>query len=157
MLRLLLRFSFLLVLLFLIRHDALRATLLPVPDDRAQLRQLKEYDWPEAYRQRDTLLLGRILANEFVVVDADGQSSTKADELQYLKTSDHVTYESFHYTIERLCIYGQTALVAGVGRSKGRTRRGTFHTVYHSTNLFVQREGRWQAVASHLSGIKELL
>jgi hypothetical protein len=28
--------------------------------------------------------------------------------------------------------------------------------MYHSTNFFVRREGRWQAVASHLSGVKPL-
>ncbi|MBD0256614.1 MAG: nuclear transport factor 2 family protein [Cytophagales bacterium] len=125
-------------------------------DDEAELRRLKGHDWPAAYRNRDTLLLGRILADEFVVVDADGQAATKRDELDYLKKSAHVTYESFDYTIERLRVYGQTALVAGTGRSRGRTEKGTFRTMYHSTNLFVRREGRWQAVASHLSGIKQL-
>ncbi len=129
---------------------------LPPADDEAALRRIKEHDWPEAYRNRDTLLLGRILADEFVVIDADGQASAKRDELDYLKRSGHVTYESFDYTIERLRVYGQTALVAGTGRSRGRTAKGTFHTAYHSTNLFVRREGRWQAVASHLSGIKQL-
>ena len=78
------------------------------------------------------------------------------EELDYLKTAGHVTYESFDYTIERLRVYGQTALVAGTGRSRGRTKKGTFGTTYHSTNVFVRREGRWQAVASHLSGIKPL-
>ncbi len=154
--RLLLPLFALLVLVVLPALDYPGEYPLHLADDEAELRRLKGHDWPEAYRNRDTLLLERILADEFVVVDADGQASTRRDELDYLKTSGHVTYESFDYTIERLRVYGQTALVAGTGRSRGRTANGAFHTMYHSTNFFVRREGRWQAVASHLSGIKQL-
>lgn len=153
--RLLLSLFSLPVLIALPAPDYPRKFPLPLANDEAELRRLKGHDWPEAYRNRDTVLLDRILADEFVVIDADGQASTKQDELAYLKQSSHVTYESFDYTIERLQVYGQMALVAGMGRSRGRTAQGAFHTTYQSTNVFVRREGRWQAVASHLSGIKQ--
>ena len=121
--RLLLPLFALLVLVVLPAMDYPGEYPLHPADDEVALRRLKGHDWPEAYRNRDTLLLGRILADKFVVIDADDQASTKRDELSYLKKLGHVTYESFDYTIERLRVYGQTALVAGTGRSRGRTAR----------------------------------
>jgi hypothetical protein len=38
-------------------------------------------EWPRAYREQDVALLDRILADEFQMIDADGNWSTKAEEI----------------------------------------------------------------------------
>jgi hypothetical protein len=49
--------------------------------DETKLRRLKEVLWPKAYAEQDQELLDEILADEFQMVDSEGNCSTKADEL----------------------------------------------------------------------------
>lgn len=123
--------------------------------DEAVLRDFKQRLWPQAYANRDAALLDTLLAEEFVAVDPEGQSSTKAEELEYLRTTT-VRYESSTYEILRLKVYGDTAVISGRGVTRGTGKNGPFASGYFSTNVFVRRDGRWQAVASHLSGVKPL-
>lgn len=119
-----------------------------------ELLQLK-LDWGKAYVQRDAVLLDRILADDFVVVDADGAAATKMQEMADFKSSS-VKYESSNYDDATVRVYGDTAIVSGRGTVKGRGKTQAFHMQYRSTNVFVKRNGRWQAVASHISGVKNL-
>ena len=61
-----------------------------VKNDEEQLRYLKEVEWPKAYYEQDTMLLDRILAEEFQMIDANGNSFTKQDELDYIKKNKHL-------------------------------------------------------------------
>ena len=40
--------------------------------DEAKLIHLKKVQWPEAYREQDTVLLNSLLAKEFQMIDAKG-------------------------------------------------------------------------------------
>ena len=53
--------------------------------DEAALREIKEVLWPKAYFEQDTELLGRLLAPEFQMVDGDGNWTTRADELDWVR------------------------------------------------------------------------
>ena len=55
-------------------------------DETEKLRHLKEVEQPQAYREQDTSLLDRILADEFQMIDADGNTYTKQDEIEFIKT-----------------------------------------------------------------------
>ncbi len=72
-----------------------------VADDERQLRYLKEVEWPKAYGEQDTLLLDRILRDEFQMIDAEGNVFTKADELDWI-TQNEWAVDSFRYEIKRL-------------------------------------------------------
>jgi hypothetical protein len=123
-------------------------------EDKAALRQIKEVDWPKAYREQDPELLDRILADEFQMIDADGVSSSKAEELEYVR-KHKPSYDSFRFEIKRLEVFeNDCAVVGGTGFiTVGRV--GEVVTEYQSTNVFIKRDGRWQAIASHISGVKE--
>ncbi|HYG61072.1 MAG TPA: nuclear transport factor 2 family protein [Thermoanaerobaculia bacterium] len=119
-------------------------------DDERALRRLKEVDWPKAYKEQDVALLGRILADEFQMVDADGNKSTKAQELDWVR-NNKPGYDSLTFEITRLDIFENgTAIVGGTGtiRDEGSV------TEYQSSNVLVKRDGTWRAVASHVSGVK---
>ncbi|MBK6830395.1 MAG: hypothetical protein IPG92_06430 [Flavobacteriales bacterium] len=51
-------------------------------EDHEALRYLKEVEWSTAYREQDTVLLDRILHGDFQMIDAEGNTFTKADELE---------------------------------------------------------------------------
>lgn len=133
------------------------AALQAAPQDRSAdekaLRQIKEVDWPKAYREQDTALLDRILADEFQSIDADGNWSTKAEELDYIR-KNKPSYESFRFEIRRLEIFENgTAVVAGTGHIQGRDEKGPYRVEYQSSNILIKRGGVWKAISSHVSGI----
>jgi ketosteroid isomerase-like protein len=122
--------------------------------DETVLRKLKEQDWPAAYREQDTVLLDRILADEFQLISSDGTVSTKREEIEYIKTHKP-SYLSFKFEIERLEIFeNNTAVVAGTGTILGKDKKGEYTFTYKSTNILIKRKGEWKAISSHTSGDK---
>ena len=122
--------------------------------DESALREIKEVLWPRAYTQQDVALLDSLLADEFQMVDADGNWSTKAEELEWI-SSNPPSYDSLVFEIIRLDIFENgSAIVAGKGIVSGTDEQGPYNLEYQSTNVLIKREGAWKAVASHVSGIK---
>lgn len=114
------------------------------------LRRIKCEDWPRAYREQDLVLLDRLLASEFESIDEHGAVADKADELAWLRRNA-LSLDAFVYTIHRLDVFDNgTAIVSGEGDILDDGSR----TRYRSTNVFLHRDGRWQAIASHVSGVR---
>ena len=124
--------------------------------DEAVLREIKEVLWPRAYAQQDVALLDSLLAHEFQMVDADGNWSTKAEELDWIR-SNPPSYDSLVFEIIRLDIFeNDTAIVAGKGVVSGTDEQGPYTLEYQSTNVLIKRDDAWKAVASHVSGVKRI-
>lgn len=122
-------------------------------DDEAELRELKEVTWPQAYREKDVALLDRILDPEFVLVSADGGWSTKSDELASLPASTW-PHDSFQFEIKRLDVYNDnTAIISGEGRATGIDTGQPYCLRYQSSNVLIRRDTGWRAVLSHVSGV----
>lgn len=122
--------------------------------DQDTLRHLKEVLWPKAYAEQDGKLLDAILADEFQMVDADGNWSSKREELDYI-SKNKPSHDSFVFTIKRLEVFENgTAIVAGEGTIKGKDKDGPYVMTYQSSNVLIKRGGQWKAIASHVSGIK---
>jgi hypothetical protein len=122
--------------------------------DEAALRELKEVLWPKAYFEQDTELLDRILADDFQMIDGEGNWSTKAEEIKWVATNKPA-YDSLVFEIKRLDIFDNgSAIVAGIGTIRGRDDEGAYVAEYQSTNVLIKRNGLWQAVASHVSGYR---
>ena len=125
-----------------------------VEKDKEVLRHLKTVLWPKAYREQDQKLLDRILADEFQMIDAGGNWSTKKEEMDYI-SKNKPTYDSFVFHIKRLDVFENgTAVVCGTGIIKGKDQGKSYVTEYSSSNILIKRKGVWKAVASHVSGIK---
>jgi hypothetical protein len=122
--------------------------------DEQSLRYLKEVTWPRAYREQDTELLDRILADEFQMIDGLGNWSSKADELQWV-ANNKPAYDSFRFEIRRLEIFENgTAIIAGTGTIRGSDEKGPYVAEYQSSNVLIKRGAIWKAVASHVSGYR---
>ncbi len=120
--------------------------------DQEILKHLKEVDWPKAYREQDTVLLHAILGDDFQMIDASGNWTTKRDELDWIKTNT-TQQDSFFYEIKRLDILPNgTALLCGTGH----IFNDSLETTYQSSNVLIKREGTWKAVSSHVSGLKKV-
>ena len=116
-------------------------------DDEQTLRHFKTVLWQQAYRTQDVALLGELLHPSFQMIDGEGGRSTRQEELDWVAGNawDPGTFE---YRIERLDIYGgHTAIVDGTGVAAKYS--------YRSSNVLIKEDGRWRAVASHVSGYRE--
>lgn len=121
-------------------------------ESEQRLRFLKEFQWPKSYREQDTSLLNLILADEFVMISDDGSRTDKEFELNWIKKNT-MSYDSFWYEIKRLEIFENgSAIVDGTGHILNEE----LNTTYESSNFFIWRDGNWQALGSHVSGIKSV-
>lgn len=126
--------------------------VISIEDEKEKLRFLKEVEWPKAYREQDTILLDRILGDDFQMVTNDGEWSNKAKQLERIKETA-MNHDSFKYEIKRLEILeNNTAIIAGTGRIINDDKE----SIYQSSNVLIKRNGIWKAVLSHVSGYKEL-
>jgi hypothetical protein len=117
-------------------------------DDYDTLRHFKTVLWPTAYRTQDTELLDRLLHDTFEMIDGDGNRSTKAKELEFIANNKWDPGE-FEYRIERLQIYqGRFAVIDGTGVAERYT--------YKSSNFLIKEDGEWRAIASHVSGRRDI-
>lgn len=115
-------------------------------DDVATLKHLKTVLWRAAYGTQDIELLDRILHGSFEAITANGDTSSKADELRNLEANPWNPGE-FRYRIERLDIDDDVAVISGTGIATGYTCK--------SSNALILEAGEWRAIASHVSGYKE--
>jgi hypothetical protein len=121
-------------------------------EDHAKLTYLKEVEWPKAYREQDTILLDRILGEDFQMIDNSGKWYTKKDELEWIK-ENATRHDSFRYEIMRLDVLPNgTALICGTGHIVNDKTR----SIYQSSNILIKRNGVWKAVSSHVSGFRKL-
>ena len=128
------------------------STSIITASDHGILKNLKEIQWPKAYREQDTVLLDKILGDDFQMIDAGGTWSDKAGELEWIK--EHaMEHDSFRYEIKRLDVLDNgTALICGTGH----IINDSIETIYQSSNILIKRNGMWKAVASHVSGVKQV-
>jgi len=118
----------------------------PVQSDQQILIQL-ERDWDAAFHRKDVPFIANILADEFVVTYADGSRADKAKELalaaEFNQQIDSSTLDEF--TVK---VYGDTAVVWFTQHLVGPSQGRRLELVFRYVDVFVLRDGRWQAVAS---------
>ena len=125
--------------------------------DEKALRHIKEVLWPQAYREQDVQLLDELLADEFQMIDGEGNWFSKKDELEYV-SKNKPSYDAFRFVIKRLEVFENgTAVVAGKGIINGKNEEGIAYIYeYQSSNILIKRGGKWKAISSHVSGGKEI-
>ena len=137
-----------LCLCFLLLTALLSISVFADSSDENTLSRFKTVLWPQAYRTQDVELLGTLLHDSFQMIDDRGNRSTKEKELAWVAENEW-NPGTFEYRIERLDIYdGRWAIIDGTGISEKYS--------YKSSNVLIKQDGRWQAVASHVSGYEEL-
>ena len=113
--------------------------------DEQQVRQL-EPQWIEAFLRGDTETLDRILADDFIFTDPEGKLLTKVEWIADM-TSGELTFESIHIDDLQVRMYGDAAVANGRVTVKARSKEGGFNGQYCYTDMYVKRNGQWQAVA----------
>ena len=119
--------------------------------DEDAVRQM-EWEWGEAFEQKDLATLDRLMADEYILTDPLGHVRSKAESLAALQTNE-VNFESTQSDDVEVRINGDTALVTGRSKFRGRYKGWSMSGQYQYTDVLVKRNGCWKAVASHITAL----
>lgn len=112
-----------------------------------------ELQWNEAFKNRDRDALDRILDDQFIFTDDDGQVSNKTQYVDSVMRA--IKVESYKLDDVTVRVYGDTGVVAGRWTGKftvdGKDASGEFRY----TDTFVRRLGGWRVVASQDTRISQ--
>ena len=114
-----------------------------------------ERDACKAFLDADPAALERVLTADFTLTLSNGEISTRADEINELR-SGKVDYDIFENYDMKARLYGDnTAVVLGKTRVKGTSEGKQFDRVVQFTDTLIKREGRWQVAAGHVSRLEK--
>jgi ketosteroid isomerase-like protein len=99
---------------------------------------------PEEIRQ--------FVSDDWIIINADGGIIDRQRFLEVIK-SGTLTHEMMESGDIRVRVYGDSAVVSAVTRSKGKFMGQEFTTRERSTDVFVRRDGRWRCVLTQLTGL----
>ncbi|MFZ0917167.1 MAG: nuclear transport factor 2 family protein [Candidatus Udaeobacter sp.] len=114
-----------------------------------------ERDACKAFLDADPAALQRVLTDDFTLTLSNGNVSTRADEIEELR-SGKVRYDVFENYDMIARLYGDSAaVVLGKTRVKGTSDGKPFDRVVQFTDTLIKRDGRWQVAAGHVSRLEK--
>jgi ketosteroid isomerase-like protein len=117
------------------------ATASPVDDQKAVAALDTEYQ--EAVKKNDAATMGRILADDFILVTASGKSYSKADLLKEARAGSTI-YEHQEDTAQTVRVWRDTAVLTAKLWEKGTEDGKPFdHTLWFS-DTYVRTTTGWR-------------
>lgn len=118
-----------------------------------ELVQVEE-EFADAIARNDSELIERYLADDWIIINADGGIIDRQRFLDVIR-SGTLTHEMLKSDEMRVRVYGASAIVSALTRSKGKFMGQEFSTRERSTDIFVRRDGQWECVLTQLTGAKK--
>jgi ketosteroid isomerase-like protein len=109
-----------------------------------------EKEFAQAIVKNDAEGIGRFLADDWIIIDADGGIIDKSRFLGVVK-SGALTHEMMESEEVSVRIYEGFALVTGLTATKGKFMGQEFSTRERATDVFVNQDGQWRCVFSQLT------
>lgn len=125
----------------------------PAASGTAEAVKQLERDWSEAQKARDIDKLSQILADDWSGLGSDGARSTKKQFLDDVK-SGASKLESFEIGPMDVKVVGTVAVVQGSDTEKSTTKGKDTSGKWVWMDVFVSRDGKWQAVRSQSAMVK---
>lgn len=123
------------------------------PSDEQALTKI-ENDWGDALLKQDVATVERFEAPEYMSTSPSGELSDRAQGLAELK-SGAIKFESLKLDDLKVRVFGDTAVVYGLDTEKSSYKGKDTSGQYRWTDVFVKRNGVWQAVSSHASKVEK--
>ncbi len=109
-----------------------------------------EKAFAEAIVKNDLEGIGRLVTDDWIIIDPNGEIVDRARFFEVIKpgalTHDMMESEDF-----RVRVYGDSAVVTALTRTRGKFMGQDFSTQERATDVFVKRDGRWKCVLTHLT------
>ena len=125
-----------------------RAVMLAQDNKKAEQEVIDtENERYQAFMKGDADALARILANEFTFTNVRGETHTKAELVDDLR-SGRLKYNAMNHTDIRVRVYGDAAVLTGRSAStyvEGGQAGGS--TPRKFLNVYIKKNGKWRLVA----------
>ena len=126
----------------------------------AEIKKL-EAEWSAAVNAKNVEAVKRILADDIVLTYPDGSTGNKASEIELVETGA-ITADSWDVSENKVTVLNaDAAFITGRaavknGKLKDPKTKQTIDITgeYRFLDVFAKRDGRWQAVASHVTRIQ---
>ena len=109
-----------------------------------------ERAFADAIIKNDLESIGRIVADDWIIVDPNGEIVDRTRFFEVIK-SGALTHDIMESEDFRVRVYGESAVVTAITSTKGKFMGQEFSTRERATDVFVKRDGRWQCVLTHLT------
>jgi ketosteroid isomerase-like protein len=117
----------------------------------AQLKDI-ENRWEAAFQSRDVKVVEEILADSYVLTDENGKVLNRRGALKKFKKETDKPDKTANSDVVVHAINQDAAVVTGMSRESGKDKSGKmFERSYRWTDTFVNHNGKWQCVASHVT------
>jgi ketosteroid isomerase-like protein len=113
-----------------------------------------EKEFAKAIVKNDLEGIERLVAVDWIIVGPDGEIVERARFFEVIK-SGAMAHDAMESEDFRIRIYGDSAVVTGITRTKGKFMGQEFSTKERATDVFVKRDGRWQCVLTHLTRLSK--
>jgi len=129
-----------------------QASKAPAAGASEAIKQL-ERDWVNAMKAGDVAKLGQLIADDWPGLGSDGVKSTKKEFLNNVKTGVN-KLESFEFGPMDVMVMGNVAVVQGTDTEKSSFKGKDTSGKWAWMDVFVLRDGKWQAVRSQSAIVK---
>ncbi len=117
----------------------------------AQLKDI-ESRWEAAFQSHDATVVEGILADNYVLTNDKGKVLNRRASLKSFKKNDDKLEKATNSDMVVHPINRDAAVVTGMSRETGKDKSGkAFDRTYRWTDTFVNHNGKWQCVASHVT------
>jgi len=106
-----------------------------------------------AWVERDRRTIEAVLAADWTVTDAAGQILTRQQVLDETFGSVDRRIDTMAIDDLHIRVFGDAAIVTGRTRASGSYQGTPAAVTIRFTDVFMRRENRWLAVASHASAV----
>jgi ketosteroid isomerase-like protein len=111
-----------------------------------------EREFTQAVASNDVAAIGRFVADDWVIVDADGGVIDRSRFLNVIE-SGALSHDSMESMDVEVRLHGDTAVVTGITTSEGQFMGQGFTTRERATDVLVRLDGRWLCVFSQLTRV----
>ena len=128
------------------------ASIMSSERDRDSEKEILEVErkFGEAMIQNDAEAIGRILSDDWIIIDPDGGVIDKSRFLDVIK-SGALKHEAMDSEDIRVRTYPNTTTVTAVTHTRTKYLGKEFTTHERATDVFVKKDERWQCVLTHLT------
>jgi ketosteroid isomerase-like protein len=110
-----------------------------------------EKGFTDAIAKNDPEAIKRFVTDDWIIINADGGIISRERFLEVIK-SGALTHEMMESDDMRVRVYGHSAVVTALTRTKGKFMGQEFTTHERSTDFFMKLDGQWRCVLTQLTG-----
>ncbi len=120
----------------------------------AELKAIEE-KWLDAYMKSDPTFLKNTEAEDYMLVEPDGNISTKADDIKSVTEKKFVLKSATMSDFKCRMIGDNAAVVTAMLKMSGTDDGHEFSGDFRGIDVFEKKDGKWMVVSSQLTKIEK--